>query len=506
MSEARGDRRGARRGRAGWLWAAAALLWVAGCGGGGGDEAAPAPGAGVVRQGNELVRAGSGLVLVLPADLPAQVSDAALARVFAAAEADPNCRNAGSGRVPFLLAQACLEFRRLYLFAENLPTSLDGVADVAAYVDALRQGGGAQAPDPFVSFFPAPTFQQVVTPGISGDRAIIGLRLGVAGAGGAIGPESPLTVREVLPFSRAWHDGIRAGDRLVEVDGHPLDGLTLAEALDVLPRGEGQGVTLTLLRGETRVTVATAAEEHIAFLLAEGIGYLSVRRYTAVTGARVRADVEALVAGSSPPPDRFILDLRGNGGGSVTGALTLTDYLIDEDQPPFTHPIMGFADRDGRRENRYLGGFPTSFALGAAQNLPGVGRATFAVLVDGGSASASEITVAALRHYGRAQVVGTRTFGKGLRQDVVTLVDGSGLFIPSRRVVDPVGLSWDGVGIAPDVVVEAEATQDRDPQLEAALAWLTAGTLPAARLTARRPPRDPAAQDPWVRQISAGFR
>ncbi len=456
--------------------------------------------AGIRREGDLLVGGGSGLVLRIPADLPADVTLEELITLYTSVEATPPCQNTAPGEpVDLLLAQGCLQYQRLYLFPDALPRSLDALPTLADYVAQLR------LTDPFTAFFPAPTFQETVQPAITGSRATIGLRLRIADGAESVSDATPLVVAEVLPFSRAWYDGFRVDDRIVEVHRPPnvvhapLQGLTLDQALGLLPREEAETAEVTVDRGGQLVVVVTAAEVHLAFLLQPDLAYFSVRRYTTVTGQRFRDDYAALTQEAGAAPGKIILDLRGNGGGSVTGALELTDFLVDNDHPPNTNPILTFDGTLLQNVSRYLGRF--------ADNLPGLAPENFVVLVDGDSASASEITVAALRDYGVATLLGTATFGKGVRQDVATLLDSSGLFITSHFILPPSGVSYHGIGIDPDLVVEASVaegtlTQTRDPQLEAAVAFLL-GSPPVAQapLAKRSPaPRTPAG-DPWFRSL-----
>lgn len=470
----------------------ALLTW--GCGGtSDGDDPA-----GIRREGDLLVGGSSGLVLSIPQDLPAEVTLEELTAVYEALEATPPCRTSVPGEaVDLVLAQGCLRYQRLYLYPELLPRSLDGFSTLADYVAELR------LTDPFTSLFAASVFQDAVQPALTGSRATIGLRLRISDGAPSISDATPLTVTEVLPFTRAWYDGFQVEDRIVEVHRPPgvvhasVRGLTLDQALELLPREEAEEAQITVDRGGQLVVVATAAEVHLAFLLQPDVAYFSVRRYTTQTGQRVRDDYLALSQEAGAAPGKIILDLRGNGGGSVTGALDLTDYLVDHDEPPNTHPILTFDGTLLQNASRYLGQF--------AANLPGVTPESFVVLVDGDTASASEITAAALRDYGVATLVGTVTFGKGVRQDVVTLLDGSGLFITSHFILPPSRVSYHGIGIDPDFVVEATVaegtiTQARDPQLEAAVALLLGSTpvSEAPRAQRAQVPRTPTG-DPWTR-------
>ncbi|GAB4275093.1 MAG: hypothetical protein Kow0092_30590 [Deferrisomatales bacterium] len=463
-----------------------------GCADGSGDGRLP-----VVRAGDLLSSPRSDLVLEIPPDLPPDAGEPALEAIFRDVHDAARCRTPSGEPVDLLLGQVCAAFDRLYLFPENLPDSLEGLASASQFVDAVRQR------DPFSRYYPAEEFETLVSPSLSGDKALIGIRLAIDGDAPVVGPEAPLRIAEVLPFYRGWFDGLLPGDILLEVHRPPevehrsVEGLTLDEAVALLPSAEGESVELTVERGGARVTVATAAETHLSFFVADGVGYLGVRRYTTRSAEQVESDFRALEDHASV--DRLVLDLRGNGGGSVTGALALTDYLVDQDLPPRTHPITTFDGTLLHDAARYLGEH-------FSENLSGWDPATFVVLVDGSTASASEITVAALRHYGVAAVLGETTFGKGIRQETELLADGSAAVIPSHHILPPSGISYHEVGIEPDIPVAGAASGppeplENDPQLAAAVAYLRTGRVPEARASAaprRRGGPAPAPVPPGV--------
>jgi carboxyl-terminal processing protease len=446
--------------------------------------------------GDQLASAQSTLVLNVPADVWASVAEATLKNIYVDTAATPVCLNGSATPLDIVLAQACLTFQSFYLTPDLLPSSLDALDTAEQYVEALG--------DDFSLYISPASFQDLVQPQLEGARAFMGVALEIDGPASTIGPGSPLTITEVAPLTRAWYDGLLAGDKLIEVDGQPLADLTLDEALELLPRTEAATATLTVQRGAGTLTIATAAEQHISFFVDGEIAYLNVRSYTNTTGRQVREDFEEMVQAAASPIDKVILDLRNNGGGSVQGALELTDYLIDHDQPPQTSLIMSFEDALSTKDDKYLGDYPTSDDLQDTQNLADSAYVELAILVDSASASASEITISALKHYRTATVFGAQTFGKGVRQDVAELVDGSGLFITSQRILDPAGNSYHGVGLEPDILVAGTATPEQDPQLEAAIDWLTDGTLPVAAAGGvwQSDRSNRTARDPWSSSLS----
>ncbi len=433
------------------------LLVPAACGSG-------SSGAAVLLPDDLLQADGQTLALHVPPEVQARMSGAYLDLVYQRTLAEPECQDPGGGPVEFVVAEACLEFHDRYLSPGALPPNVAGIPAVPEYVDAIDPA------DPYVVYYSAEAFETTVEPTLSGDRAYIGIRLEIPE-----GEDLPV-VAEVLPFTRAWWDGVEAQDRIVAVrdpaggEEIPLAGLTLDQVTAALPRSEAEPVVLVIERDGALVEVPTAAETHIARLLEGRYAYLGVRTFTTETGQQVAADYADLVAAGRV--EGTVLDLRHNRGGSLMGALQLADWIIDRDIPARSNPIVLLEDVSGVRIPLFLG----SWSGQNADPFPLV------VLVDGESASASEVVAGAVRWYGAGDLVGTTTFGKGVSQDVVQLGDGSAVLIPSRRILLPDGTSWNGTGLDPDVPAAPPPggpTPAYDPQLEAALGRL--GTyLPAA--------------------------
>ncbi|MFM9447646.1 S41 family peptidase [Streptomyces acidiscabies] len=247
-----------------------------------------------------------------------------------------------------------------------------------------------------------------------------------------------IAVSKVSGGSPAQAAGIRAGDRLTSVDGRAVDGLPVTDVLSLL-RGDatdapaGTAVRLGLSRGarawgET-VRRATLSTEPVTVQKITGGGTLvRVSAFTKGVGEAVRAAVREASGG-------VVLDLRGNSGGLVTEAVGVASVFLDGG-------LVATYDTDG-----------TEHALHA--DAGGDTTRPLVALVDGGTMSAAELLTGALQDRGRAVVVGSRTFGKGSVQMPTRLPDGSVAELTVGHYRTPSGHAVDGVGITPDLEVEA---------------------------------------------------
>ena len=265
-----------------------------------------------------------------------------------------------------------------------------------------------------------------------------------------------------LDNSPAEQAGLRPGDQVLAVDGTPTLGETIS-SLVYRVRGEaGTDVTLTIRRGETEqdITITRAVielQEVNSELLEAGIGYV---RLTSFTDRATELFRDALASLIEQGATGIVFDLRSNPGGYIVAAQGVTSQFIPEGELLFTVE-SGEDVQEWRSES------------GVAQT----DAVRVVVLVDGGSASASEIVAAALQEYGRATIVGQPTFGKNTVQIWNDLPNGGGLRLTTDRWFTPNHNSVAPGGIQPDVLVEApeDPESDEDPQLEAALEILRGG-------------------------------
>ena len=297
-----------------------------------------------------------------------------------------------------------------------------------------------------------------------------------------------LLVVHVIPGSPAERSGIRAGDHLVGVAGRPLGGLGVDEAAQLLQGPEGSLVTLAILRAPSPARAVTVRREHVdvpsvenARLLddAAGVAYLKLSSFQKTTAADLEATLRRLDAAGMRT---LVIDLRGNPGGLLSAAVDVADLFLERGL------VVATRGRSPEEDFNYTAG------------RPGTWRMPLVVLIDGDSASSSEIFAGAIRDHGRGTIVGTRSYGKGSIQGIFPLESaGVGMRLTTAKFFSPRGLPYSRVGVEPDVAVhvtarpidgviaQPAADQTLDAAIEVARrATARASVRPAARATAAR--------------------
>ncbi|MBC7260840.1 MAG: S41 family peptidase, partial [Chloroflexi bacterium] len=269
-----------------------------------------------------------------------------------------------------------------------------------------------------------------------------------------------LQVVKLIPGAPAEQTNLKPGDIILEVDGKPIQGLDLAQAISLI-RGP-TGTTVRLLvkhsEGETEEITITRAIVEIptveSRMLDHNIAYLRLWEFNARATALVHESLKDLLAKN---PSGLILDLRGNPGGYLHIVVQIASEFIPEGV------VVIERSSTGQEVSHSASG------LGIATKIP------LAVLVDGGSASAAEILAGAIQDHKRGVLIGERTFGKGSVQITERLSDQSALQVTIRRWYTPANRAIDGQGLIPDIEVELTAEDwqaQRDPQLDRAIAYL----------------------------------
>lgn len=264
--------------------------------------------------------------------------------------------------------------------------------------------------------------------------------------------ESGVLLVDVYDNGAGYQAGLRSGDRVVNVDGRDITDMELSSAVALIKGDKGTSVTLEVIRGTERLTFsvvrdAVEAKTVSYTLLDNNIGYLSISQFEEVTTKQFKAAVEDL---QSQGMKGLVIDIRNNPGGLLDTVVGMLKYMLPDGLIVYTE------DKQGNRKE-YKGQDNDEF------NLP------LAVLVNGNSASASEIFAGAIQDYGKGTIIGTQTYGKGIVQTVKPLTDGSAIKFTIAKYFTPKGQDIHGKGVTPDMVVEYDTDADVDTQLDAAI-------------------------------------
>jgi carboxyl-terminal processing protease len=336
-------------------------------------------------------------------------------------------------------------YEQLRLFTEVLSIVQNQYVDEVPPRDLIYSAikGTLRGLDPHSSFLDPESYRemQVETSGSFGGLGIeITLR------------DDVLTIVAPIESTPAYRAGLQTGDRIIKIDGLATKDLQLSDAVKRMRGKPGSKVTITVAReGWSEPKDVELVREQIrvqsvrAHDLGGGIAYIKLRQFQEQSPGDMAAALEkAAKAGMKA----LVLDLRNNPGGLLTAAVEVTEEFVDDGK------LVVYTEGRVRNQNMRF----SAHAKKSYPNLPMV------VLVNQGSASASEIVAGALQDWGRAIVVGTPTFGKGSVQTIIPLSDGSGLRLTTAKYYTPKGRSIHGKGIAPDIVVELPKEKDGAPR------------------------------------------
>ncbi|QIK36818.1 S41 family peptidase [Caldichromatium japonicum] len=275
------------------------------------------------------------------------------------------------------------------------------------------------------------------------------LQLGTSGEFGGLGIEVSMEdglIKVIAPIdgTPAQRAGLQAGDVIVRIDDKPVKGLSLNEAVQLMRGKPGTQVRLSIQRGSDDKPFEVILERAViqvasvkSRMLEPGFGYVRLSQFQAHTSEDMLKAIETLKSESGGRLKGLILDLRNNPGGVLNGAVGVADAFLNQGLIVYT---------EGRIKNSQM-----RFNAGPDDTLDG---APLVVLVNGGSASASEIVAGALQDHRRAIVMGTPTFGKGSVQTIIPIDDESALKLTTARYYTPSGRSIQAQGIFPDIILE----------------------------------------------------
>ena len=326
-------------------------------------------------------------------------------------------------------------YRLLNLFGEVFERVradyVEDVPDRKLVEDAIN--GMLSALDPHSSFMNARTFRdmQVQTRGEFG-----GLGIEVTQENGFVKVVSPI---DDTPAAKA---GLRPNDYVTHIDGEPTLGLTLQEAVEKMRGPINSAIKLTIRRGTQEPFEVTLMRAQIRVQSvrsrAEGeLGYLRIVSFTEQTDAGIKTAVERIKQQTNGKLKGIVLDMRNNPGGLLDQAIAVSDAFLDKGEIVSTR---GRRNEDAQRYNAKPGDLLNGLPL--------------VVLINGGSASASEIVAGALQDHRRAILLGTKSFGKGSVQTIIPMGNQGAMRLTTARYYTPSGRSIQAQGIEPDIVVE----------------------------------------------------
>lgn len=304
--------------------------------------------------------------------------------------------------------------------------------DIGALAQGAIRGMVEALNDPYTSYLDPETYQMSVED-LEGRFDGIGAYVGAR--------DDQIVIIAPIPGSPAEMSGIRAGDIILEVDGQPTEGMSLLDTILMVRGPSGTTVALLVLHeGEIEpelIEIVRAEIEvpSVEFEMRGEIAYIRITEFTDRTAQELAPVLNTIIQQGATG---IVLDLRSNPGGLLDAVVDVASYFLEEGV------VVDVVDNEGVHDPSSVNpGYPTIY-------LPMV------VLVDGYSASGSEVLAGALQDYGRATIAGTTTFGKGSVNILRQLDDGSGLYITTARWLTPNGRLIEGEGLSPDYELELE--------------------------------------------------
>ena len=326
-------------------------------------------------------------------------------------------------------------YEKIDLFSEVLEKIKKEYVDDVDHSEIIDSAinGVLQSLDPYSAYM-SPEFFENMQTDTQGKFGGLGIEIGMEA--GVVKVISPI---DDTPASRA---GIKAGDYIVKIGKTQVQGKSLMEAVKLMRGPIGSSIELTIRRkGEEKALVKKIIREIIvvksveAKILKEGIGYLRLKSFNSNSGGQLIKKIESFE--KKEKPHGYILDLRNNPGGLLTQAVNIADFFLNDGE---------IVSTKGRRvmENR-------RFFSKKGDKLNGK---PLIVLINNGSASASEIVAGALKDHKRAIILGENSYGKGSVQSIIPLRNGGGIRLTISKYYLPSGDSISEVGVTPDIIVE----------------------------------------------------
>ncbi len=327
------------------------------------------------------------------------------------------------------------------------PSKIDNQKIVYGAIEGMTKSLG----DPYTEFFD-PQQAQVFQSDLAGSFEGIGVEIGVK--------EDTLTVIAPLPGTPGQKAGLKSGDMIVKINGQDATDMTTDEAVNLIRGPKGTSVTLTILRDgwsntkDIKIARDTINVPSMKWSLKDNdVAYIQIFQFDENLGSDFKTAALQIL---QSPAKKIVLDLRGNPGGYLEVAQNVAGWFLKEGQ------TVTIEDFGGSKEKQVY----------KAEGNSDLANYPIVILMDQGSASASEILAGALRDDRNVELIGTKSFGKGSVQEVVNLRDGSFLKITIAKWLTPKGNSISEVGLNPDVkidITDQDVQAQKDPQLDKAL-------------------------------------
>jgi carboxyl-terminal processing protease len=341
----------------------------------------------------------------------------------------------GGGRLQRVRADIDSAYEKLKILADVLAIVERNYVEPVKVTNLIHGAinGMLETLDPHSSFMTPEVYKEMQTE-TRGSFGGIGFEITIR--------DKVLTVVAPIEDTPAYRAGIQSGDQILRINGKSTKGMSLLDAVKLMRGPEGTQVTITIMRQGftepkditlTRAIIPIRSVRHK--MLEEGFGYIKINQFIEKTHADMVKALEKL-EGKEGTLKGLILDLRNDPGGLLEQAVKVADEFLESGLIVYT---------EGRVEAQKMKFY--------AQKKTKVRDYPLIVLVNGGSASASEIVAGALQDHGRAVILGTPTFGKGSVQTIIPLEDGSAVRLTTARYYTPNGRSIQAQGITPDIIV-----------------------------------------------------
>ena len=335
---------------------------------------------------------------------------------------------------------------------------VEPVTDKKLINDAIA--GMLNGLDPHSAYLDADAFKELQV-GTHGEFGGLGIEVGMED--GVVKVISPI---EDTP---AYHAGIKSGDFIIKLDNTLIKGMALNDAVKRMRGKPGSKVVLTIIRKDepkpleiTLVRAVIKVQSVKSKMMESGYGFVRITQFQEMTGENLATALENLVKQNQGPLKGLVLDLRNDPGGLLTGAVAVSSAFLAKDA------LVVYTEGRTEEAKMRLTANPENYLRSHSENdylknVPdSIKNVPLVVLVNAGSASASEIVAGALQDHKRAVIMGVQTFGKASVQTVLPLGNNTGIKLTTARYYTPGGRSIQAKGIVPDILVEDPASAGRD--------------------------------------------